>query len=160
MLGACRLPCPACHGPLPLPRLHLVHPVLPLVRGAHRPTLTSTQPQPLHESVRLCAALPSLIHGLGSSGGSMNPTGVIGAFQRLPTSDSRFTALTALLGELTPYEWRHLHALLGARSFCFDIIAHLPIELVANVFSYLNVSTPYHLQRVSIADSQQQELSF
>ena len=76
-------------------------------------------------------------------------TGVIDAFQRLHASDSRSTALAALLPHLTPYEWRQLHALLDARTFNFDIVAHLPIELVANIFSYLDVAAPYRLQRVS-----------
>lgn len=73
---------------------------------------------------------------------------LIAAFRRLPT-DSRRDAIGALVGELTPYEWRTLHELTATRSFRFDIIGHLPVELVAIVFAYLGPSTPYRLQSVS-----------
>lgn len=79
----------------------------------------------------------------------MDPTRLLQAFNDLPSTDSRQKALEALLNELTTYEWRSLHALTGARSFQFDIIGHLPIELVAHIFSYVDTSTPYRLQLVS-----------
>ncbi|KAH7088466.1 hypothetical protein FB567DRAFT_339254 [Paraphoma chrysanthemicola] len=73
---------------------------------------------------------------------------LIAAFRRLPT-DSRQAAIGALVAELTPYEWRTLHGLTAARTFQFDIIGNLPVELVASVFAYLTPATPYHLQCVS-----------
>ncbi|OAL49395.1 hypothetical protein IQ07DRAFT_53703 [Pyrenochaeta sp. DS3sAY3a] len=79
----------------------------------------------------------------------MDATRFLQAFNELPSTDSRQKALEGLLNELTKYEWRILHTLTGARSFQFDIIRHLPIELVAHVFSYLDTSTPYRLQLVS-----------
>ena len=80
----------------------------------------------------------------------MDTTTFIDAFKTLPTNETRRNALAALVSELTPYEWRTLHNLTSARSFQFDIIGHLPIELVAHVFSYLDTSTPYRLQRVRL----------
>ncbi|CAO2647831.1 Nn.00g087530.m01.CDS01 [Neocucurbitaria sp. VM-36] len=73
----------------------------------------------------------------------------IDTFTALPTNEERRKALEALVSQLTPYEWRLLHNLTSARSFQFDIIGQLPVELVAHIFSYLDTSTPYRLQRVS-----------
>jgi hypothetical protein len=70
------------------------------------------------------------------------------AFTRLSTSDSRRSALQALLPELTPYEWRFLKFNLNARTFQFDIIGQLPVELVSEIFSYLDTTTPWRLQLV------------
>jgi hypothetical protein len=69
-------------------------------------------------------------------------------FARLSTSDSRQTALEALIQELTPYEWRFVQSLTSTRTFQFDIIGRLPVELVSQVFSYLDTSTPWQLQHV------------
>ncbi|KAH7380746.1 hypothetical protein BKA66DRAFT_419577 [Pyrenochaeta sp. MPI-SDFR-AT-0127] len=77
------------------------------------------------------------------------PARVVEAFAGLQTNDSRLQALHALLPQLTPYEWRKLHALTSARSFHCDIIGQLPIELVAHIFAYLDTSSPYRLQCVS-----------
>ena len=73
---------------------------------------------------------------------------LVEAFARLSTADSRRTALQALIQELTPYEWRFVHALTSTRSFHFDIVGQLPIELVSHIFSYLDTSTPWRLQHV------------
>lgn len=70
------------------------------------------------------------------------------AFKRLQTSDQRHAALDALVRELSPYEWRALHATIAARSFEFDIIGNLPIEIVIHIFNYLDSSALYRLQRV------------
>ncbi|KAI4647506.1 uncharacterized protein J4E78_008820 [Alternaria triticimaculans] len=48
--------------------------------------------------------------------------------------------------ELSPYEWRTLHATTSSRTFQFDVIGNLPVELVAQVFSHLDVAAPYRLQ--------------
>lgn len=70
------------------------------------------------------------------------------AFARLSTSDSRINALQALIQELTPNEWRFVQSVTGARTFQYDIIGRLPVELVSHVFSYLDTSTPWRLQLV------------
>ncbi|KAH6616664.1 hypothetical protein C7974DRAFT_402211 [Boeremia exigua] len=71
------------------------------------------------------------------------------AFARLPTSDSRLEALEALMSALSPYEWRFVQSLAIARTFQFDIIGRLPVEIVSHIFSYLDTSTPWRLQQVS-----------
>ncbi|KAI8937100.1 hypothetical protein NX059_006315 [Plenodomus lindquistii] len=71
------------------------------------------------------------------------------AFRSLHTRDSRQHALDALVGELSPYEWRALHALTTARTFQFDIVGQLPLELVAHIFAHLDITHPYRLQLVS-----------
>lgn len=70
------------------------------------------------------------------------------AFARLSTADSRRTALQALIQELTPHEWRFVHALTSTQTFQFDIVGRLPIELVSHIFSYLDTCTPWRLQHV------------
>jgi hypothetical protein len=72
----------------------------------------------------------------------------IAAFRRLHTSDLRQEAIATLAQELNRHEWQALHNLLARRSFRFDIIGRLPVELVAHVFAYLDASDPYRLQRV------------
>jgi len=81
--------------------------------------------------------------------GQTPPAQFIDYFRALQTIDSRRDALNALVGELTPYEWRALHAVTSARSFQFDIIGNLPVELVSQIFCYLDTTTPYRLQLVS-----------
>lgn len=72
----------------------------------------------------------------------------IAEFQALPSTKSRREALGALIEELTPHEWRALHSVTSARTFDFDIIGHLPVELATQIFSHLDTSTPYRLQSV------------
>ena len=79
---------------------------------------------------------------------SMASDRLVEAFARLSIADSRRAALQALIQELTPYEWRFVHALTGTRTFQLDIVGHLPIELVSHIFSYLDTSTPWRLQHV------------
>lgn len=79
---------------------------------------------------------------------------LVEAFSRVSTSDSRQDALEALIQTLTPYEWRFIQSLTSTRTFQFDIIGHLPVELVAQVFSYLDTSTPWRLQRVGSTHSE------
>jgi hypothetical protein len=73
---------------------------------------------------------------------------LVEAFARLSTADSRRTALQALIQELTPHEWRFVHALTSTQTFQFDIVGRLPIELVSHIFSYLDTCTPWRLQHV------------
>jgi hypothetical protein len=80
----------------------------------------------------------------------MDTSGFLEAFKRLQTAESRQNALNDLIHELTPYEWRALHAITGTRSFQCDIIGQLPLELVAQIFIHLDPSAPYRLQIVSI----------
>lgn len=79
---------------------------------------------------------------------SMASDCLVEAFARLSTTDSRRTALQALVQELTPHEWRLVHALTSTRTFQFDIVGQLPVELVSHVFSHLDTSTPWRLQHV------------
>ncbi|KAF1947779.1 hypothetical protein EJ02DRAFT_472136 [Clathrospora elynae] len=79
----------------------------------------------------------------------MDANGLVDAFKGLQTNDSRREALAALVNELTPYEWRALHAITSARSFQYDIIGQLPVELVAHIFIHLDTTAPYRLQIVS-----------
>ncbi len=78
----------------------------------------------------------------------MADAGVAEAFARLSTSDSRLNALEALIKELTPYEWRFVKSRTGSRTFHFDLIGRLPVELVSHIFSYLDTSSPWRLQHV------------
>lgn len=73
----------------------------------------------------------------------------ISAFSALPTPAARRHALAALVGHFSADDWRHMHALVRAKSFHFDIIGALPPELVFHVFSFLDPSSPFRLQRVS-----------
>lgn len=75
-------------------------------------------------------------------------TGFINAFRHLQRQE-RGQALEALATELTPYEWRALHAIVASRPFQCDIIGRLPLELVAHIFSHLDIVAPYRLQIVS-----------
>ena len=75
-------------------------------------------------------------------------TGFLDAFRRMHIHE-REQALKALTSELSPYEWRTLHATTSSRTFQFDVIGNLPVELVAQVFSNLDVAAPYRLQSVS-----------
>ncbi|KAJ4986051.1 hypothetical protein SVAN01_08424 [Stagonosporopsis vannaccii] len=79
----------------------------------------------------------------------MASSGLVEAFARLSTSASRLDALEALIQELTPYEWRFVQSRTGTRTFQFDIIGRLPVELVSHIFSYLDTTTPWRLQHVS-----------
>lgn len=78
----------------------------------------------------------------------MEATDFIRAFRSLSTNETRQAALEALIAELSPYEWRSLCSLTNHRSFQFDIIGNLPVELVANVFEHLDVCEVFRLQRV------------
>ncbi|KAF2024763.1 hypothetical protein EK21DRAFT_77971 [Setomelanomma holmii] len=79
----------------------------------------------------------------------METNALVAAFRNLPTLDSRQVALSTLVNELTSDEWRKLGKVITARSFQFDIIGNLPVELVAQVFVYLGPSAPYRWQSVS-----------
>jgi hypothetical protein len=81
----------------------------------------------------------------------MDTSPFLEAFRRLQTAESRRDALNDLVNELTPYEWRALHAITSTRSFQFDIIGQLPLELIAQIFRHLDPSAPYRLQIVSIS---------
>ena len=59
-------------------------------------------------------------------------TDFINAFRRLQTHE-RGRALQDLTAELSTYEWRALHAATSSRTFQFDVIGSLPVELVARV---------------------------
>ncbi|KAF1831346.1 hypothetical protein BDW02DRAFT_572103 [Decorospora gaudefroyi] len=79
----------------------------------------------------------------------MDVTDFLHGFRRLETNNSRQEALDRLLDEITPYEWRALHAHTSSRSFQFDIVGKAPLELVAHVFRYLDTTAPYRYQIVS-----------
>ena len=73
-------------------------------------------------------------------------TDFIDAFKRLQRHE-RGQVVDGLLAELTPDEWRQVHA--ASRPFYCDFIATMPIELVVQVFSHLDVAAPYRLRSVS-----------
>jgi len=52
----------------------------------------------------------------------------------------RRTWLNDIVASLSGEEWRELQAILSRRSFQLDIIGSLPVELVALVFSYIDIS--------------------
>ena len=79
----------------------------------------------------------------------MGNDGLTEAFARLSTSDSRLHALEALIKDLTPYEWRFVQSLINTQTFQCDLIGRLPVELVSQIFSYLDTTTPWRLQLVS-----------
>jgi hypothetical protein len=78
----------------------------------------------------------------------METDALVKAYGLLHTSGARQRALKALMRELSPHEWRTVQRIAAARSFQFDIVGRLPVELVAQVFAYLDISTPYLLQPV------------
>jgi hypothetical protein len=75
-------------------------------------------------------------------------TDFLDAFRRLQVHE-RGQALQILTKELSPYEWRALHATTSSRTFQFDVVGGLPLELVAQIFSHVDSATPYRLQSVS-----------
>ncbi|KAH7400741.1 hypothetical protein DE146DRAFT_653787 [Phaeosphaeria sp. MPI-PUGE-AT-0046c] len=94
--------------------------------------------------VSCCSAVDECHHPLHMATPSM-----IHAFRLLPTNHARQDAIAALLAELTNHELRTLRDITAANPFHFDLIGHLPLELVAQIFTYLHTSSPYRLQRVS-----------
>lgn len=77
---------------------------------------------------------------------SLAAQGVFAAFKNLSTREDRTDALHRILQDLTASEWRYL--LHNARDFHCDIVAKLPLELLIQVFRYLDVTAPYRLQAV------------
>jgi len=61
----------------------------------------------------------------------------------------RRTWLNGIVNSLSGEEWRELHATLSRRSFQLDIIGNLPVELVALVFSYIDISNAARCLHVS-----------
>ncbi|OCL13356.1 hypothetical protein AOQ84DRAFT_112540 [Glonium stellatum] len=78
----------------------------------------------------------------------MAASDIVEAFKRLSPSRSRAAVLDGIIAELTPYEWRDALKKLQKRPFLFDIVASLPAEIIIHIFSYLDVLTPFRLQRV------------
>lgn len=100
------------------------------------------------QTLSLCCRSSRRYPGRAARLPEMASNGLVEAFTRLSTSDSRLNALEALIKELTPYEWRFVQSLTSTRTFRFDIIGQLPVELVSHIFSYLDTSTPWRLQLV------------
>jgi len=75
---------------------------------------------------------------------------MIQAFRELNDNESRMAALDALTQELSPYEWRTVASKLHARTFQFDLVRNLPVEIVVTIFSYLDTTTPFRLQAVRL----------
>ncbi|KAF2198362.1 hypothetical protein GQ43DRAFT_165117 [Delitschia confertaspora ATCC 74209] len=72
---------------------------------------------------------------------------VVEAFTNIPSR--RISALEGILNKLTIDEWRFLKSQVDSKTLCRDIVGSLPLELVTQIFSYLDVATPFRLQRVS-----------
>lgn len=109
---------------------------------------TTSPPRP-RESAPAQASAPAAALHASAAGSATETLPMIQAFRALQTPESRAHALAALLDELSPYEWRAVQSLLGARHFHRDIVGTLPLELVAHVFSFLDPAAPFRLQRVS-----------
>jgi hypothetical protein len=73
--------------------------------------------------------------------------GLIQTFRALDPK-SRSHALAALLRELTAQEWRDLKLLAGTKTLQCDIVGRLPVELVLNIFSFLDIAVLCRLQTV------------
>lgn len=74
---------------------------------------------------------------------------IVEAFKRISSNGSRTAALDGIIAALSPYEWREALNKLQERAFFLDIVASVPSEIVIHVFSYLDILTPFRLQRVS-----------
>lgn len=123
--------------------------------GSGSPSLSNSSPPAPHHRVGSVnspqpqlATYPGRASHFDTCPGSMASDRLVEAFARLSTADSRRTALQALIQELTPHEWRFVHALTSTRTFQFDIVGQLPVELVSHIFSHLDTSTPWRLQHV------------
>jgi len=76
---------------------------------------------------------------------------LIDAFCSLSPSD-RLVVLDRLTNlPLTSHEWRLIKAKADAKSLKYDLVGSLPIELVIEVFSYLDILDPFRLQCVRAA---------
>ncbi|TID23536.1 xanthine phosphoribosyltransferase 1 [Venturia nashicola] len=62
-----------------------------------------------------------------------------------------FGRLTQLLENLNADEWRHVRAVARDYPLQYDIIASLPLELVAHIFSFLEVADVFQYRQVSKA---------
>lgn len=72
--------------------------------------------------------------------------------QALPTMrgrEERNHALGAFVDRLDPYDVRHLQSLLLCKTFQMDVVGSLPLELVAQIFAYIDPVAVYRLQIVS-----------
>ncbi|QDS69702.1 hypothetical protein FKW77_009780 [Venturia effusa] len=58
-------------------------------------------------------------------------------------------ALTQILENLNADEWRHVRAVANDFPLQYDIIAALPLELVAHIFSFLEVADVFQYRQVS-----------
>ena len=94
--------------------------------------------------MRSCSA-DSAVKG-GSPSAEM--ADVVLRFQQL-SKNEREQCLIQLIHPLSPYEWRSLKARMNARTFQKDIVGSLPLELVIQVFGYLDFTVIYKFQRVS-----------
>ncbi|KAF2107860.1 hypothetical protein BDV96DRAFT_288654 [Lophiotrema nucula] len=70
-------------------------------------------------------------------------------FARKPSNAARRDALEGIISQLTNHEWRYLRDRLATKSFQFDIIGSLPVELAVLVFAHLEPSAIYRSRRVS-----------
>jgi len=77
------------------------------------------------------------------------PAGFARTFREIASSDHRREVLDTLVNELDPYEWRHVKSRLNERTFEFDIVGALPTELVASIFTYLDLDCLLLYRQVS-----------
>jgi hypothetical protein len=78
----------------------------------------------------------------------MAASDIVEAFKRISSNSSRAAALDGIIAALSPYEWREVLNKLQEKAFFLDIVASVPSEIVIHVFSYLDILTPFRLQRV------------
>lgn len=58
--------------------------------------------------------------------------------------------MSQILENLNADEWRHVRAVANHYPLQYDIIAALPLELVAHVFSFLEVADVFQYRQVSV----------
>ncbi|KAF2097640.1 hypothetical protein NA57DRAFT_77892 [Rhizodiscina lignyota] len=64
-------------------------------------------------------------------------------------SEDRQRELDAIIAKLDPYQRRYLHAKLASKTFQFDIVGGLPLELVGKIFAHADIEDILQCQRVS-----------
>ncbi|KAF2016127.1 hypothetical protein BU24DRAFT_422466 [Aaosphaeria arxii CBS 175.79] len=70
-------------------------------------------------------------------------------FHQESSRDKRNEALVDFVKSLDPYEFRQLQGQLQHETFQYDIIAGLPVEIVAQIFRYIDPVAIYQLQHIS-----------
>ncbi|KAL2000837.1 hypothetical protein VTN02DRAFT_2576 [Thermoascus thermophilus] len=76
-------------------------------------------------------------------------TSIIASFKALKGKEARRAAYHGILDQLLPDEWREVRERVDVRSFKYDILGSLPLELIARICEFLDLREIISLQRVS-----------